>query len=72
MKILSFDVGIKNLPKEFAVIELQKQIQSILNEKGKLHHKTLQKINKQITNTINNNNKPTNQHECNYCRNKSV
>ena len=31
MKLLSWDVGIKNLPKEFAVIELQKQIQNNLN-----------------------------------------
>ena len=44
------------------VQQLQLQIQNILNEKGKLHHKTLQKINKQVTNTINNinNNNNTN------------
>ena len=34
--------------------ELKKQVSSILEEKGKIHHKTLQKINNQLTNKINN------------------
>ncbi len=37
------------------IIELKKQVSSILEEKGKIHHKTLQKINNQINNgNINN------------------
>ena len=36
--------------------ELKAQVQTILNEKGKIHHKTLQKINNQLTNNINNGN----------------
>jgi hypothetical protein len=35
-------------------IELKKQVSTILQEKGKIHHKTLQKINNQLTNNINN------------------
>lgn len=41
---------------ENTISQLQQQIQNIVNEKGKVHHKTLQKINKQVTNTINNTN----------------
>jgi hypothetical protein len=36
--------------------ELKKQVSSILQEKGKIHHKTLQKINNQINNNGNINN----------------
>jgi len=36
--------------------ELKKQVSSILEEKGKIHHKTLQKINNQINNNGNINN----------------
>jgi hypothetical protein len=41
---------------EATINELKAQVQSILNEKGKIHHKTLQKINNQLTNNINNGN----------------
>jgi hypothetical protein len=41
---------------ETTINELKAQVQSILNEKGKIHHKTLQKINNQLTNNINNGN----------------
>ena len=41
---------------EKTILQLQQQIQTIVKEKGKVHHKTLQKINKQVTNTINNTN----------------
>ncbi len=40
---------------EKTVMELQKQIESIVKEKGRVHHKTLQKINNQVSNTINGN-----------------
>jgi len=36
--------------------EMKKQFSLILKEKGKMHHKTLQKINNQLNNTINNTN----------------
>jgi hypothetical protein len=36
--------------------EMKEQIASILKEKGKIHHKTLQKINNQLTNINNNGN----------------
>ncbi len=39
---------------EEIIIELKKQVSNILKEKGKIHHKTLQKINNQLTNNINN------------------
>jgi hypothetical protein len=35
--------------------ELKQQFASILKEKGRVHHKTLQKINNQVSNTINGN-----------------
>ncbi len=41
------------------VLQLQLQIDNIIKEKGTLHHKTLQKINKLVTNTINNTNNGT-------------
>jgi len=41
---------------EKTILQLQQQIQTIVKEKGKVHHKTLQKINKQVINTINNTN----------------
>ncbi len=40
---------------EKTVMELQKQIENIIKEKGHVHHKTLQKINNQVSN-INNGN----------------
>ena len=36
--------------------EMKKQFSLILKEKGKMHHKTLQKINNQLNNTTNSNN----------------
>jgi hypothetical protein len=36
--------------------ELKQQVALLLKEKGKIHHKTLQKINNQLTNVNNNNN----------------
>jgi len=39
---------------EEIIIDLKKQVSTILQEKGKIHHKTLQKINNQLTNNINN------------------
>ena len=39
---------------ETTINELKAQVQSILKEKGKIHHKTLQKINNQLTNNTNN------------------
>ena len=36
--------------------ELKSQVSLLLKEKGKIHHKTLQKINNQLNNTINTNN----------------
>ncbi len=45
----------KNKILEDTINELKKQVSSILQEKGKIHHKTLQKINNQLTNNINNN-----------------
>jgi hypothetical protein len=41
---------------EEIINELKKQVSSILEEKGKIHHKTLQKINNQINNNGNINN----------------
>jgi len=41
---------------EATINELKAQVQTILNEKRKIHHKTLQKINNQLTNNINNGN----------------
>ncbi len=40
---------------EETIIELKKQVSTILEEKGKIHHKTLQKINNQINNSNINN-----------------
>ena len=37
------------------IIELKKQVAFLLQEKGRIHHKTLQKINNQLTNITNNN-----------------
>jgi hypothetical protein len=42
--------------------EMKEQFALILKEKGKMHHKTLQKINNQLTNTINNTNSHNNSH----------
>jgi hypothetical protein len=39
---------------ENTINEMKKQFSLILQEKGKIHHKTLQKINNQLNNTINN------------------
>jgi len=39
---------------EEIILELKNQVTTILKEKGKIHHKTLQKINNQLTNNINN------------------
>ena len=41
---------------EDEINELKKQFAAILNEKGKMHHKTLQKINKQVNNINNKHN----------------
>ena len=46
----------KNKILEDTINELKKQVSSILQEKGKIHHKTLQKINNQLTNNNNINN----------------
>ena len=40
---------------ENTINEMKKQVALLLKEKGKIHHKTLQKINKQINNQLNNN-----------------
>ena len=42
------------------IIELKKQVAFLLQEKGRIHHKTLQKINNQLTNITNNNTNNTN------------
>jgi len=42
------------------IIELKKQVAFLLQEKGRIHHKTLQKINNQLTNITNNNTTNTN------------
>jgi len=49
----------KNKKLENTVNELKSQVAEILKEKGKIHHKTLQKINKQLNNNINNINNGT-------------
>ena len=41
---------------EETIKEMKEQFALILQEKGKVHHKTLQKINNQLTNNINNTN----------------
>jgi hypothetical protein len=46
----------KNKELENTIKEIKKQFSLILKEKGKIHHKTLQKINNQLNNTINNSN----------------
>jgi hypothetical protein len=47
----------KNKILEDTINELKKQVSTILQEKGKIHHKTLQKINNKLTNNnINNGN----------------
>ena len=46
----------KNKILEDTINELKKQVSTILDEKGKIHHKTLQKINNQLTNNGNINN----------------
>jgi hypothetical protein len=46
------DNEIENLKN--TINEMKEQIATILQEKGKVHHKTLQKINNQLTNNINN------------------
>ena len=46
----------KNKELENTINEMKKQFSLILKEKGKMHHKTLQKINNQLNNTINNSN----------------
>jgi hypothetical protein len=38
------------------IIELKQQVALLLKEKGRIHHKTLQKINNQLTNVNSNNN----------------
>jgi transposase-like protein len=40
---------------EETIIDLKKQVAFLLNEKGRIHYKTLQKINNQLTNVNNNN-----------------
>jgi hypothetical protein len=49
----------KNKKLENTVNELKLQVAEILKEKGKIHHKTLQKINNQLNNNINNINNGT-------------
>ena len=39
---------------ENTINEMKKQVNMLLKEKGKIHHKTLQKINNQLNNKINN------------------
>jgi len=46
----------KNKELENTIKEIKKQFSLILKEKGKMHHKTLQKINNQLNNTTNSNN----------------
>ena len=46
----------KNKELENTINEMKKQFSLILKEKGKMHHKTLQKINNQLNNTTNSNN----------------
>jgi len=45
----------KNKELENTINEMKKQFSLIIKEKGKIHHKTLQKINNQLNNNINNN-----------------
>jgi hypothetical protein len=45
---------------EETIKEMKEQFALILKEKGKVHHKTLQKINNQLTNNINNTNNTNN------------
>jgi len=45
---------------EETINEMKEQFALILKEKGKVHHKTLQKINNQLTNNINNTNNTNN------------
>ena len=44
----------KNKELENTINEMKKQFSLIIKEKGKMHHKTLQKINNQLNNNINN------------------
>jgi len=46
----------KNKKLENTINEIKKQFSLIIKEKGKMHHKTLQKINNQLNNTNNINN----------------
>jgi len=52
-KIIKYDE--KNKELENTINEMKKQVSILLKEKGKIHHKTLQKINNQLNN-INNGN----------------
>ena len=54
-KIVELEKKIINYDEKNTINEMKKQFSMILKEKGKIHHKTLQKINNQLTNTINNN-----------------
>ena len=40
----------KNKELENTINEIKKQVSLIIKEKGKIHHKTLQKINNQLNN----------------------
>ncbi len=46
----------KNKELENTINEIKKQVSLIIKEKGKIHHKTLQKINNQLNNNYSNNN----------------
>jgi len=52
--------------------ELKSQVSILLKEKGKIHHKTLQKINNKLNNTINSNNQLNNINNGNIINNTFV
>jgi hypothetical protein len=54
-----YELKEKNKELENIIHNLQKQITEIVKIKGRVHHKTLQKFNNQVTNTINNTNTGT-------------
>ena len=62
----------KNKELENTINEMKKQFALILKEKGKIHHKTLQKINNQLNNTINSNNSNNNINHGNIINNTFV